>query len=50
MLPKIGLVSIGASNADPANFRPFLEQMRELGYVDGQMSFSIGDLPLATIV
>jgi putative ABC transport system substrate-binding protein len=32
----IGLVSIGASPTDPANFRPFLEQMRELGYVDGQ--------------
>jgi putative ABC transport system substrate-binding protein len=29
-------VSIGASTADPANFRPFLEQMRELGYIDGQ--------------
>jgi putative tryptophan/tyrosine transport system substrate-binding protein len=35
-LPKIGLVSIGASHTDPANFGPFLEQMRELGYVDGQ--------------
>jgi putative ABC transport system substrate-binding protein len=35
-LPIIGLVSIGASPTDPANFRPFLEQMRELGYVDGQ--------------
>jgi putative ABC transport system substrate-binding protein len=35
-LPIIGLVSIGASPADPANFRPFLEQMREFGYVDGQ--------------
>ena len=35
-LPVIGLVSIGASPSDPANFRPFLEQMRELGYVDGQ--------------
>jgi putative ABC transport system substrate-binding protein len=34
--PIIGLVSIGASPTDPANFRPFLEQMRELGYVDGQ--------------
>jgi len=35
-LPIVGLVSIGASSIDPANFRPFLEQMRELGYVDGQ--------------
>src|SRR5262249_5788058 len=34
--PIIGLVSIGASPIDPANFRPFLAQMRELGYVDGQ--------------
>jgi putative ABC transport system substrate-binding protein len=32
----IGLLSIGATPGDPANFRPFLEQMRELGYVDGQ--------------
>ena len=35
-LPVVGLVSIGASVADPANFRPFLEQMRELSYEDGQ--------------
>ena len=35
-LPIIGLVSMGATPTDPANFRPFLEQMRELGYVDGQ--------------
>ena len=35
-LPIVGLVSIGASANDPANFRPFLEQMRELGYVDEQ--------------
>jgi putative ABC transport system substrate-binding protein len=35
-LPIIGLVSIGATPTDPANFRPFLAQMRELGYVDGQ--------------
>jgi putative ABC transport system substrate-binding protein len=34
--PIIGLVSIGASPTDSANFRPFLAQMRELGYVDGQ--------------
>jgi putative ABC transport system substrate-binding protein len=36
MLPVVGLVSIGASPTDFANFRPFLEQMSELGYVDGQ--------------
>jgi putative ABC transport system substrate-binding protein len=36
MRPIIGLVSIGASPTDLANFRPFLAQMRELGYVDGQ--------------
>src|SRR6516225_1065349 len=35
-LPIVGLVSVGASANDPANFRPFLEQMRELGYVDEQ--------------
>jgi hypothetical protein len=35
-LPIIGLLSLGASPTDPANFRPFLEQMRELGYVDQQ--------------
>jgi len=35
-LPVVGLVSIGASATDPANFRPFLEQMRELGYVNEQ--------------
>ncbi len=31
----VGLVSIAASAADAGNFRGFLEQMRELGYVDG---------------
>jgi putative ABC transport system substrate-binding protein len=36
MPPVVGLVSIGASPTDLANFRPFLEQMSELGYVDGQ--------------
>jgi putative ABC transport system substrate-binding protein len=35
-IPIIGLVSIGASPNDFANFRPFLEQMRELGYTDGK--------------
>ena len=33
----IGLVSIGASPTDPANFRPFLQQMAELGYADGRV-------------
>ena len=35
-VPIVGLVSIGASPNDPANLLPFLEQMRQLGYVDGQ--------------
>ncbi len=35
VLPIVGLVSIGASADDPANFRPFLKQISELGYVDG---------------
>ncbi len=35
-VPVVGLVSIGASPIDAANFRPFLEQMVALGYVDGQ--------------
>jgi ABC-type uncharacterized transport system substrate-binding protein len=34
--PVIGLVSIGASPTDPANFGPFLQQMAELGYADGR--------------
>ena len=34
-VPIVGLVSIAASATDAANFRGFLEQMRELGYVDG---------------
>jgi putative tryptophan/tyrosine transport system substrate-binding protein len=34
-MPIVGLVSIGASPNDAANFRPFLQQMAELGYVDG---------------
>src|SRR5262249_19984634 len=34
--PIVGLVGIGSSPAEPANFRSFLEQMRELGYVEGQ--------------
>ena len=35
-VPVVGLVSIGASPNDPANFGPFLEQMQALGYIDGQ--------------
>lgn len=35
-VPVVGLVSVGASPGDPANFGPFLEQMRALGYIDGQ--------------
>jgi putative tryptophan/tyrosine transport system substrate-binding protein len=35
-VPIVGLVSIGASPNDPANFRPFLQQMAELNYVDGR--------------
>ncbi|MBR0794950.1 ABC transporter substrate-binding protein [Bradyrhizobium jicamae] len=34
--PIVGLVSIGATPAEPANFGPFLAQMKELGYVEGQ--------------
>jgi putative tryptophan/tyrosine transport system substrate-binding protein len=36
LVPVIGLVSIGASPSNPANFQPFLEQMHELGYIDGR--------------
>jgi len=35
-IPRVGLVSIGADPGDPVVFRPFLEQIRKLGYVDGQ--------------
>jgi hypothetical protein len=34
-VPIVGLVSIAATATDAANFRGFLEQMRELGYLDG---------------
>jgi putative ABC transport system substrate-binding protein len=34
--PLVGLLSIGAGAADPVLFGPFLEQMGQLGYVDGQ--------------
>ena len=35
-MPRIGLVSIGADPTDPVVFRPFLEQMHRLGYVEGK--------------
>ncbi|MDX6559779.1 MAG: hypothetical protein QOF72_2828, partial [Blastocatellia bacterium] len=35
-LPRVGLVSIGADPGDPVVFGPFLEQLRELGYVEGR--------------
>lgn len=35
-IPQVGLVSIGSDPANPANFAPFLQQFRELGYIDGQ--------------
>jgi putative ABC transport system substrate-binding protein len=35
-IPRIGLVSIGADPANPVIFRAFLQQLRELGYVEGQ--------------
>lgn len=35
-MPHIGLVSIGADPTNPVVFVPFLQQIRELGYIDGQ--------------
>jgi putative ABC transport system substrate-binding protein len=35
-IPRIGLVSIGADPANPVIFLPFLQQLRELGYIEGQ--------------
>jgi putative ABC transport system substrate-binding protein len=35
-IPRIGLVSIGADPANPANFVPFLQEFRGLGYIEGQ--------------
>ena len=35
-IPRVGLVSIGADPANPVIFLPFLQQFRELGYVEGQ--------------
>ena len=34
-VPHVGLVSIGANPTDPVIFRPFLDQMHKLGYIDG---------------
>jgi ABC-type uncharacterized transport system substrate-binding protein len=34
--PRVGLVSVGADPGDPVVFRPFLEQLRELGYIEGR--------------
>jgi putative ABC transport system substrate-binding protein len=38
-IPRIGLVSIGADPANPVNFLPFLQQLSELGYIEGQNVF-----------
>jgi putative ABC transport system substrate-binding protein len=35
-LPRVGLVAIGADAGDPVVFRPFLEQLGELGYIEGR--------------
>ena len=35
-IPQVGLVSIGADPANPVVFAPFLQQIRELGYIEGQ--------------
>jgi putative ABC transport system substrate-binding protein len=35
-VPRIGLVSVGADPAHPVVWFPFLERLRDLGYVDGQ--------------
>jgi putative tryptophan/tyrosine transport system substrate-binding protein len=35
-VPRVGLVSIGADPGDPVVFGPFLEQLRKLGYIEGQ--------------
>jgi putative tryptophan/tyrosine transport system substrate-binding protein len=35
-IPHVGLVSIGADPANPVIFLPFLQQLRELGYIEGQ--------------
>jgi putative ABC transport system substrate-binding protein len=35
-IPRVGLLSIGADQANPVNFLPFLQQFRALGYIEGQ--------------
>jgi putative ABC transport system substrate-binding protein len=35
-VPRVGLVSVGAEPSNPVVYVPFFEQMRQLGYVDGQ--------------
>src|SRR5262245_45993272 len=35
-IPHVGLVSIGANQREPVVFGPFLEQLRKLGFIDGQ--------------
>jgi putative tryptophan/tyrosine transport system substrate-binding protein len=35
-VPRIGLLSVGADPAKPVVWFPFLEKMREVGYVEGQ--------------
>ena len=34
-IPRIGLISIGADPANPVILLPFLQQLRDLGYVEG---------------
>jgi putative tryptophan/tyrosine transport system substrate-binding protein len=35
-IPRVGLVSIGADPGNPVIFLPFLDQLRALGYIEGQ--------------
>jgi len=45
-LPRIGLLSIGADPSRPVAWSPFLERLRELGYVEGGTLRSNVDAPL----
>jgi putative ABC transport system substrate-binding protein len=52
-IPRIGLVSIGADPANPVIFLPFLQQLRELGYIEGrniilEKRFAIGQASLVS--
>jgi putative ABC transport system substrate-binding protein len=52
-VPRVGLVSIGADPLNPVNFLPFLQQLRALGYVEGQnvileQRFAAGQAELIT--